>query len=128
VFGSICYKHVPDYRRKKLEDKSEAMILVGYHNTGAYRLLDPHSKKITISRSVKMLEEEHWDWNSNECSVFEKHVIIEDYKESDELITNEEAIVEELSDQETATITRPQRNKQIPRRLQDCQITGDDDV
>lgn len=26
VFGSICYKHVPDTRRKKLEEKSEAMI------------------------------------------------------------------------------------------------------
>ena len=57
VFGSICYKHVPDSRRKKLEVKSEAMILVGYHNTGAYRLLDPHSKKIAISRDVKVLEE-----------------------------------------------------------------------
>jgi len=22
VFGSICYKHIPDSRRKKLEDKS----------------------------------------------------------------------------------------------------------
>jgi len=31
VFGSICYKHVPDARRKKFEDKSEAMILIGYH-------------------------------------------------------------------------------------------------
>jgi transposase InsO family protein len=57
VFGSICYKHVPDSRRKKLEDKSEAMILVGYHNIGAYRLLDPHSKKIAISRDMKVLEE-----------------------------------------------------------------------
>jgi len=50
VFGSICYNHAPDSRRKKLENKSEAMILVGYHNTGAYRLLDQHSKKISISK------------------------------------------------------------------------------
>jgi hypothetical protein len=28
VFGSLCYKHVPDARRKKLDDKSEAMIFV----------------------------------------------------------------------------------------------------
>jgi len=59
VLGSICSKHGPDTRRKKLEDKSEAMILVGYHNTRAYRLLDPHSKKIAISRDVKVLEEEY---------------------------------------------------------------------
>ncbi|WJX17846.1 hypothetical protein P8452_07710 [Trifolium repens] len=39
VFGSLCYKHVPDAKRKKLEDKSVPMIFVGYHRTGAYRLL-----------------------------------------------------------------------------------------
>ncbi|MCI15007.1 retrovirus-related Pol polyprotein from transposon TNT 1-94 [Trifolium medium] len=38
VFGSLCYKHVPDARRTKLEDKSEIMILIGYHPTGAYKL------------------------------------------------------------------------------------------
>ena len=35
LFGSICYKHVPDARRRKLDDKSEPMILVGYHKIGA---------------------------------------------------------------------------------------------
>ncbi|KHN21844.1 Retrovirus-related Pol polyprotein from transposon TNT 1-94, partial [Glycine soja] len=38
IFGSLCYKHVPDAKRRKLEDKSEPMILIGYHVTGAYRL------------------------------------------------------------------------------------------
>jgi len=38
---------------------------------------------------VKVLKEEYWDWNSNECSVYEKHVIIEDNKEFDEPIINE---------------------------------------
>lgn len=32
VFGSVCYKHLPGARRKKLDDKSEAMILVGSQN------------------------------------------------------------------------------------------------
>jgi len=82
VFGSICYKCVPDSRRKKLEHKSEAMTLVEYHNTVAYRLLVPHSKKISINIDVKVLEEEYW--NSNECSVSKKHVIIEDNKESND--------------------------------------------
>ena len=78
VFGSICYKHVPDARRKKFEDKSEAMILIGYHNTGAYMLLDPQSKKIAIGRDVKVIEHEYRDWNLDKCRVFEKQVIIED--------------------------------------------------
>ncbi|GAU46965.1 hypothetical protein TSUD_143070 [Trifolium subterraneum] len=33
VFGSLSYTHVPDARRKKLDDKSEPMVFVGYHRT-----------------------------------------------------------------------------------------------
>lgn len=29
IFGSLCYKLVPDQRRKKLDDKSEKMIFMG---------------------------------------------------------------------------------------------------
>lgn len=128
VFSSICYKHIPDARRKKLEDKNEAMILVGYHNTRAYRLLDPQSKKIAISRYVKVLEDEYWDCTANKCSVSEKQVIIEDNRESDELTINEVANEEEILDEESTTIARPQRNRQIPRSLEDCQVTGDEEV
>jgi hypothetical protein len=52
VFGSIAYKHVPDQLRKKLDDKSETMILIGYHSTGGYKLYDPVSKVTVISRDV----------------------------------------------------------------------------
>jgi hypothetical protein len=36
----------------KLDDKSEVMILVGYHNTGGYKLFDPVKRNIVISRDV----------------------------------------------------------------------------
>lgn len=75
-----------------------------------------------------MLEEEYWDWNSNGCSVSEKQVIIEDNKDPDELVINKEAIIEEASDEEPTIIARPQRSKQIPKRLQDSQVTGDDEI
>ena len=35
VFGSMYYKHVPDARRRKLDDKSKPMILVEYHKASA---------------------------------------------------------------------------------------------
>lgn len=38
VFGSLCFKHIPHQMRRKLDDKSQAMILVRYHSTGAYKL------------------------------------------------------------------------------------------
>jgi transposase InsO family protein len=36
IFGSLCFRHIPDEKRKKLDDKSEQLILVGYDATGAY--------------------------------------------------------------------------------------------
>ncbi|GAU25767.1 hypothetical protein TSUD_222240 [Trifolium subterraneum] len=68
VFGSLSYKHVPDARRKNLDDKSEPMVFVGYHRTGAYRLYNPTSDKIEISRDVKVLENESWDWKHKSTS------------------------------------------------------------
>ncbi|WVZ21912.1 hypothetical protein V8G54_000456 [Vigna mungo] len=38
--------------------QGEAMVFVGYHPTGAYKLFDPNRKKITISRGVIILEDE----------------------------------------------------------------------
>jgi len=61
VFGSICYKHVPDARRKQLDDKCEAMILVGYHKTGAYRLYNPIIGKVIISKDIIIDENESWN-------------------------------------------------------------------
>jgi len=43
---------------KKLGDKSEPMILVGYHETGVYRLYHPLTQSIVISRDVKIFENE----------------------------------------------------------------------
>ena len=60
VFSSICYKHIPDAKRSKLDDKSEKMILLGYHSTGAYKLYDPTNKKVHISRHVIVDENEVW--------------------------------------------------------------------
>jgi len=35
IFGSLAYRFMLDERRKKLDNKSEALILIGYHLTGA---------------------------------------------------------------------------------------------
>jgi hypothetical protein len=58
VFGSLCYMHIPHAKRRKLRDKSEPMILVGYHETGAYMLYHPLNHSILISRDVKICENE----------------------------------------------------------------------
>jgi transposase InsO family protein len=61
VFGCLCYKHVSDQKRKKLDDKSEPMILVGYHTAGSYKLYNPVNQKITTSRDVTFAEDKCWN-------------------------------------------------------------------
>lgn len=51
VFGSTGYVHIPDQLRTKFEKKSEKMILVGYDNNN-YRMFNPETKKVKISRNV----------------------------------------------------------------------------
>lgn len=82
IFGSLSYIHIPDEKRRKLGDKSEAMILVGYHPTGAYRLYSPLTKKISINRGALINEKESWDWksNSNSCSSSTVITLLEDIK------------------------------------------------
>ena len=52
IFGSLCYRHVPDQKRKKLDDKSEPMIFVGYNSTGSYKLYNPKIKEVLFGRDV----------------------------------------------------------------------------
>lgn len=63
VFGCIAHAHVPDARRIKLEDKSHCCVLLGVsEESKAYRLYNPISKRIIISRDVIFEEEEQWNW------------------------------------------------------------------
>ncbi|WKA06415.1 hypothetical protein VitviT2T_024314 [Vitis vinifera] len=68
VFGCIGHVHVPDNKRKKLDDKSFQCVLLGVsEKSKAYRLYDPVSKKIVVSRDVVFEEDKCWNWGrSNE--------------------------------------------------------------
>jgi transposase InsO family protein len=58
VFGCISYAHIPDARRTKLTSKSLLCVLLGVsEESKAYRLYDPTSKKIVVSRDVIFEEE-----------------------------------------------------------------------
>src|ERR1043165_9137323 len=61
VFGSIAHRHVPDQLRRKLDDKSSQMILVGYHSTTCYKLFDPVNKQVMIIKDVIIDELKKWD-------------------------------------------------------------------
>ncbi|GAU42392.1 hypothetical protein TSUD_296900 [Trifolium subterraneum] len=139
VFGSLSYKHVPDARRKKLDDKSEPMVFVGYHRTGAYRLYNPTSDKIEISRDVKVLENESWDWKQKstskktcevdldvETSETNAPVTFVDQHQHQENHNEEDASSDE--DNGRHLPVRTHRTTQIPKRLADCDMVPDNVV
>ncbi|MCH80525.1 copia-type polyprotein [Trifolium medium] len=140
VFGSICYKHIPDAKRGKLDDRSETMIFIGYHSTCAYKLYNPRNNKVTMSRDVKIVESELWDWeNAKESSIDHRHIFtnIESLDSSDnDSVENEplNAVVPDSDEENEAMVSPPvirqlpQRNRQLPSRLADCELLTDSAV
>ncbi|KAJ6855707.1 Integrase catalytic domain-containing protein [Populus alba x Populus x berolinensis] len=64
VFGCISHVHVPGSKRAKLDDKSLACVLLGVsEGSKAYRLYDPASQKIIVSRDVVFEEDKCWNWD-----------------------------------------------------------------
>jgi hypothetical protein len=67
TFGCIAYAHVPSKLRKKLDDRSEKCIFTGYSETSkAYRIYNPITKKLILSRDVQFLENQFWDDSENQ--------------------------------------------------------------
>ncbi|GAU40455.1 hypothetical protein TSUD_141350 [Trifolium subterraneum] len=99
---------------KKLEDKSDQMVLVGYHNTWGYKLLNPITKQIVIIRDVMFDEMKEWDWSKNERRNTVSIIC-------EELSNN----VSPTSDKEVRKSSRP---RNLPARLLECEMTPDDEV
>lgn len=69
VFGFVCYKHVPDAKRKKLDNRSRVMLFIGYHNTCAYKLYYHVTNKVEFNRDVIQKESEAWDWIKSQSNL-----------------------------------------------------------
>jgi hypothetical protein len=124
VFGCIAYVHVPDQIRKKLDDKGEKCIFIGYSsNSKAYKLYNPETKKVIISRDVTFDEGGMWNWSSKS----QKELIVtpNDYEEEAENIDTTPDEPDEPDEPETSN--RAQRNRRVPARLQDCVLGTDND-
>ncbi|CAL8162095.1 unnamed protein product [Prunus armeniaca] len=64
VFGCVSHVHVLDSKRTKLDDKSLRCVLLGVsEESKAYRLYDPVSHKILVSRDIVFEEDKSWDWD-----------------------------------------------------------------
>ncbi|KAM1157602.1 hypothetical protein ACFX2B_027947 [Malus domestica] len=66
VFGSICYSLIPGNLRHKLEETSVIGIFIGYGTCEkGYRLFNPETQKVILSRDVIFYENGKWDWKKH---------------------------------------------------------------
>jgi len=125
VFGYLCFKHVPDQLRKKLDDKSQPMIMVGYHSTSAYKLFDPKNKRIVFCKDVRFDESKGWHWKNNASNKNDSKFYLS-YSESDE--TKVEEQIKNVENTDEGGASRPTRRIQPPRRLNDYERFPDSTI
>lgn len=69
TFGCIGYAKVVNPHLKKLEDRSRVLIHLGTEpGSKAYRMYDPQTRKISVSRDVIFDETKGWNWEESEQS------------------------------------------------------------
>jgi hypothetical protein len=64
TFG--CLVHVKDttLNLKKFDDRSRLMIFIGYEpGSKAYRVYNPLTKKVHVTRDIVFAEQEQWNWS-----------------------------------------------------------------
>lgn len=76
VFGCVCYALVPAERMIKFEKRSISGMFVGYSSIKkGYRIIDPSTKQILVSRDVKFNKEKFWSMDGSNTGQFEEDQI-----------------------------------------------------
>ena len=132
VFGCKAYMHVPKENRKKWDSKTKKSIFVGYSITSkGYRLYDPVSGKIHVSRDV-LFDESEFIHTKEETQIFDTndsnlmpdneekpHEINlptpQETQEDHDTIDNGE-VTEELSNSEETNVEQQQPRRSTRRR------------
>lgn len=74
IFGCLAYAHVSGSQHIKLDSKSVKCVMLGVsEESKAYRLYNPNTQKIIISRDVVFGEDEGWDWSNGK----DQHVTVD---------------------------------------------------
>lgn len=125
VFGSICYVHIPDSRRSKLDAKAMKCIFIGYdEGRKGWRCLDPTTFKYVVSRDVVF--DEISSYYSKDASVQESDTItlplshsLEGSSEEDHGERGSFVSPRDDSPEEETRSQRPRRNIVKPSRFRD---------
>ena len=67
VFGSVCFVHIPDNKRQKLDPKSYKAVFVGYPNeTKGYKVYNLENGKFARSRNILFHEKKFHDFEKDD--------------------------------------------------------------
>ena len=60
----MCFTHVPQNKRDKLDKRASPGIFISYSTvTKAYKIFQPQTGSIVVSRDVHFVEDEEWNWD-----------------------------------------------------------------
>ncbi|KAL1190680.1 Retrovirus-related Pol polyprotein from transposon TNT 1-94 [Cardamine amara subsp. amara] len=69
VWGSLVHVHISYEKRGKFDDKNTVGIFVGFsEESKGYRIYNPNTKKIMISKDVVFEETKGWNWEEDEIN------------------------------------------------------------
>ncbi|KAJ6423528.1 hypothetical protein OIU84_024484 [Salix udensis] len=104
VFGCISHVHVPAATRNKLDNRSVKCVLLGVSDESkAYRLYNPATNKIIVSRDVRFDEDKSWIWDENH-----EATLVVDLEWEDETASNDAAADEECDVVDETAAIEPQ--------------------
>lgn len=108
VFGARCFMKLQEKKRsgyqKKLEPRSTAMVMVGYDRDFTYRLFEPQSGKVFLSREVVFDESESQNSSMETCEYKELESVMseltDDQDETTEMSVSGEAnLADQINDE-----------------------------
>ncbi|KAG7553691.1 GAG-pre-integrase domain [Arabidopsis suecica] len=112
IFGCLAHVHVPEQRRKKLDDKSTVCVLIGVSSESkGYRLFNPATGKVMTSRDVVFEEEKGWNWEGAGGKISDEQLVWEDNEEE---ISGEEGLNQEEHVVQEPTVERQEETSPVP--------------
>lgn len=66
TWGCLAHVHIPEAKRGKLDKRSYVCVLLGWSDESkGYRLFDPKTHGISISKDVEFEENKEWEWGKS---------------------------------------------------------------
>ena len=94
-----------------------------------YKLYNPMTKKVIVSRDVTFAEDEEWQWNATvEMDSKKWYIYILNDDAEDEVTLEAPAIQPEVATPITTMMEWPRRQQRQLVHLQDCEVNLDDEV